>query len=520
MAVRVGRQTGARPFLMECAVSRRMRPGRSSGGVPQRAFGQVARLYAPVEVLSGDQVEAIHAAALDVLARQGMRVLDGGARALFAGAGARVVGETVFLDPAMVGERLATVPGRFGLAARNPARDLRFGGEDCVFTSVGGPAYVMDIDKGRRDGTFAEMCDFLKVIQGLNVIQQEGGGPFEPLDLAPNTRHLDIYLAQITLLDKSWQTQTLGRARTMDGLEMAARMFGVAVDRLPCALVGIINTNTPLTLDIPMAEGLICMAEHGQVNVITPFTLSGAMAPVTIGGALVLQHAEALAGIVLTQIVKAGVPVMYGGFTSNVDMRSGAPAFGTPEYAKAAQASGQLARHIGVPFRSSNVTAANAVDAQAAYESQMALWGAVMGGAHLIEHGAGWMHGGLTASFEKLILDAEMLQMMQAYLEPIATDAEALGLEAIAEVGAGGHFFGTGHTMSRYETAFHQPMLSNWDNYPQWVEKGSVELPQRANAVWKQVLADYEQPALDAGVLAALQEYVERRKREGGAPMN
>ncbi len=501
-------------------MSRRARSGRVTGGIAQRPFGQVPRLYPPIEVLSADQVASIHNAALTVLARTGMRVLDPHARAVYASAGARVVAETVFLDPGLVAGRLATVPARFTLSARNPSKSLRFGGNDCVFTSVGGPAYVMDIDKGRRDGTHAEMCDYLRIIQSLNVIQQEGGGPFEPLDLNPNTRHLDIYLAQITLLDKSWQTQTLGLARTMDGLEMAALMFGVPVDRLPCCLLGIINTNSPLTLDIPMAEGLICMASHGQVNVITPFTLSGAMAPVTIGGALVLQHAEAMAGIVLTQIVRPGVPVMYGGFTSNVDMRSGAPALGTPEYAKASQASGQLARLIGVPFRSSNVTAANAVDAQAAYESQMALWGSIMGGAHLIEHGAGWMHGGLTASFEKLILDAEMLQMMQAYLEPIATDPDSLGLDAIAEVGAGGHFFGTAHTMTRYESAFHTPMLSNWDNYPNWVERGSVELPQRANAVWKQLLAEYDQPALDAAVAEALADYVERRKREGGAPMN
>ena len=501
-------------------MSRRARPARVIGAVPQRPFAQVARLYAPVEVLSGDQVQAIHLAALDVLARVGMRVLEPVARGLYAAAGARVLAETVFLDQGLVTERLATVPARFSIAARNPARNLRFGGNDCVFTSVGGPAYVMDIDKGRRDGTFAEMCDFLKVIQGLNVIHQEGGGPFEPLDLPANTRHLDICLAQITVLDKSWQTQTLGRQRTMDGLEMAALMFGVPVDRLPCSLLGIINTNSPLTLDIPMAEGLIALASHGQVNVITPFTLSGAMAPVTLAGALVLQHAEALAGIVLTQIVRPGVPVMYGGFTSNVDMRSGAPAFGTPEYAKAAQASGQLARAIGVPFRSSNVTAANAVDAQAAYESQMALWGAIMGGAHLIEHGAGWMHGGLTASFEKLILDAEMLGMMQAYLEPMATDPDALGLQAIMDVGAGGHFFGTAHTMKRYETAFHQPMLSNWDNYPNWLERGSVELPARANGVWKQVLADYEAPGLDSAVAEALADFVARRKRDGGAPMN
>jgi len=214
------------------------------------------------------------------------------------------------------------------------------------------------------------------------------------------------------------------------------------------------------------------------------------------------------------------VPVMYGGFTSNVDMRSGAPAFGTPEYTKAAQASGQLARHIGVPFRSSNVCAANEVDAQAAYESQMALWGALMGGAHLVEHAAGWLHGGLTASFEKLVLDAEMLQMMEEYFRPIEVTPATMALEAIAEVGPGGHFFGAAHTMERYETAFYSPILSNWDNHPQWLERGGVQARERANAVWKQMLAEYEQPPLDPGIAEALADFVARRRAEGGAPMN
>ncbi len=501
---------------------RRPRAARAMGTIPQLPFGQVPRAYAPIEVISADQVAAIHAAALRVLATTGMKVLDATARSLFAKAGAQVAEEMVRFDPALIAQCLATVPSHFTLAARNPAKSLKIGGADMVFASVGGPAYVMDLDKGRRDGTYAEMCDYLRLIQQVNVIHQEGGGPFEPLDLPANTRHLDIYAAQITLLDKSWQTQTLGLARTMDGLEMAAIAMGQSLDQLTKTptLLGIINTNSPLQLDIPMAEGLITMARHGQVCVITPFTLAGAMSPVTLAGALTLQHAEALVGIALTQIVRPGVPVMYGGFTSNVDMRSGAPAFGTPEYAKAAQASGQLARHIGVPFRSSNVTAANAVDAQAAYESQMALWGCIMGGVNLIEHAAGWMHGGLTASFEKLILDAEMLQMMQAYLTPMATDPESLALDAIAEVGPGGHFFGTQHTMDRYEKAFHAPMLSNWDNFPQWLEKGSVEAPQRANAIWKQLVAEYEQPPLDAGIAEALSDYVARRKAEGGAPMN
>ncbi|WP_347310628.1 trimethylamine methyltransferase family protein [Defluviimonas sp. SAOS-178_SWC] len=502
--------------------ARPRRAARSSRDIAQAPFGQRRRPYSPVEVISADQVAAIHGAALKVLSTLGMRVLDPGARERFRAAGAEIAGETVRLDPGLVAERLKTVPRSFTLAARNPARDLTIGGEYCVYASVGGPAYVMDNDRGRRDGTFQDMCDYMRLVQVLNVVHQEGGGPFEPMDLPANTRHLDIYRAQIGLLDKNWQTQTLGRARTMDGIEMAAIALRTTPEGLTGrpALLGVINTNSPLQLDIPMAEGLIAMAEHGQALAITPFTLAGAMAPVTLAGALAQQHAEAMAGIVLTQIVRPGAPVLYGGFTSNVDMRSGAPAFGTPEYVKAAQASGQLARHIGVPFRSSNVTAANEVDAQAAYESQMALWGALMGGAHLLEHAAGWMHGGLTASFEKLILDAEMLQMMDAYFTPIATDADALALDAITEAGPGGHFFGTTHTMERYETAFHTPLLSNWDNYPTWLEKGRVDARTRANAVWKQLLSDYEEPKLDPAVAEALDTYVGRRKAEGGAPMN
>jgi trimethylamine---corrinoid protein Co-methyltransferase len=498
------------------------RATRSVGGLQQRAFGRVKRPYAPIEVISADQVEAIHQSALRVLAEIGMRVLDADTRRLYADAGAIVTGDNVRFDPALVMQLLATAPKTFTLAVRNPAHMLYLGDTDCIFSAVGGPAYVMDNDRGRRDGTFAEMCDYLKLIQSLNILHQEGGGPFEPLDLPANTRHLDIYKAQITLLDKNWQTQTLGRARTMDGIATAAISFGKSVEEFSKtpALMGIINTNSPLQLDVPMAEGLITMAEHGQVLVITPFTLAGAMSPVTIAGALVQQHAEAMAGIILTQIVKSGVPVMYGGFTSNVDMKSGAPAFGTPEYAKAAQASGQLARHIGVPFRSSNVTAANEVDAQAAYESQMALWGSMMGGAHLINHAAGWMHGGLTASFEKLIVDAEMLQMMAAYFDPLVVTAESMAVSAIRDVGPGGHFFGSAHTMARYETAFYSPLVSNWDNHPTWLEKGGVQTRERANTIWKQLLAEYVHPQIDAGIVEALDAYIAKRKAEGGAPMN
>ncbi len=492
------------------------------GAVNQPPFSQLTRPYDPVAVLSDDQVAMIHQAALRVLAEIGMKVLHPPARDHFRAAGATVQGDMVLFDPDLIPQLIQTVPQHFTLEARNPARNLRLGGRDLIFGAVGGPAYVMDNDRGKRDGTFAEMCDYMRVIQSLNILHQEGGGPFEPMDLPAATRHLDIFRAQITLLDKNWQTQTLGHARTMDGIALAALALGTTPDGMKDrpTLLGIINTNSPLQLDIPMAEGLICLATYGQVNVITPFTLAGAMSPVTLAGTLVQQHAEALAGIALTQIVRPGVPVLYGGFSSNVDMRSGAPAFGTPEYVKAAQASGQLARYIGVPFRSSNVTAANEVDAQAAYESQMSLWGACMGGAHLVNHAAGWMHGGLTASFEKLILDAELLQMMAAYFDPIVVTPDTLAVDAIRAVGPAGHFFGADHTMSRYETAFYTPLLSNWDNHGQWLENGGITARERANGVWKQLLADYEQPPLDPARLEAIDAYITRRKAEGGAPMN
>jgi len=336
------------------------------------------------------------------------------------------------------------------------------------------------------------------------------------LDLPSDTRHLDLLYARATLLDKNWMPWNIDARQTMDCLEMAAIMLETDLEGLreQPIFTGVINTNSPLQLDIPMAEGLITLAEYGQAAVVTPFTLSGAMAPVTLAGALAQQHAEAMAGIALTQIVRPGAPVVYGGFTSNVDMKTGSPAFGTPEYVQAAQASGQLARHLNLPFRSSNVTTANTTDAQAAYESMMSLWGAMSGGANLIMHAAGWLGGGLTASFEKLILDAEMLQMMAAYNKPMEVDREALAMDAVRDVGPAGHYFGTAHTLARYETAFYSPLVSNWDNFDAWLQAGSITAEQRANTIWKQLLAEYEQPPIDDGVDEALRDYRDRRKFE------
>jgi trimethylamine--corrinoid protein Co-methyltransferase len=495
--------------------SRRTR--RVADEIRQLPWRTIVNPYAPIEILDAGQIEIIVQASQEVLETQGMRFLDADSRKLLREAGADV-DETSMMarfDTGLITEKLASAPASFGLRARNPAHNLEVGGSNIAFSSVGGPAFCSDLDKGRRPGTYDEMCDFLRIVQSLNILHQEGGGAFEAMDLPAESRHLDLYLAQVRLLDKNAQSYALGRARTVDSIEMACIALGT--DRAGLAeepaLLGVINTNSPLQLDIPMSEAVIELAGAGQVCCITPFTLAGSMSPATLAGTLVQQTAEVLAVVTFAQIVNPGAPVMYGSFASNVDMRSGAPALGTPEYAKAAQASGQIARHLRLPFRSSNTTVSNCVDSQAAFESQTSLWGSVMGHANLVNHAAGWLEGGLTASFEKLIIDAEMLQMMAEYLRPLEVNDDELALDSIAEVEPGGHHFGTSHTLARYETAFYTPMLANRQNFESWRESGSIDISVRANAVWKQILRDYEQPALDPAIDDALVEYVEKRKQ-------
>jgi len=304
-----------------------------------------------------------------------------------------------------------------------------------------------------------------------------------------------------------------------DAIAMAAIANGIPHDKIDGRVIAgtVINANSPMRLDIPMGEGLVELARAGQATIATPFTLAGAMSPVTMVGALAQQNAEALFMIALTQLVRSGAPAVYGGFTSNVDMRTGAPAFGTPEYAKAAVVSGQLARRYRLPYRSSNVTSSNCVDVQAAYESGMSLWGTIMGGVNMIEHSAGWLEGGLTASFEKLIVDAEMLQMMREFLRPLDTADVGEAMAAIAEVGPGGHFFGVGHTLERFEHAFYSPLLSDWRNFETWEETGALNGTARANAIWKELLRTYVEPPMAPEIKEELGAYVARRKEQIGA---
>lgn len=457
-------------------------------------------------------------AALTILETTGFRFLDTDGRGLLEASGATAAGDNgmLRLDRELVREKVSLVPATFDLRARNPDRDLRMGGNHIVFSSVGGPAFVSDLDKGRRPGTYAELCDYFRVIQGINIIHQEGGGCFEPMDLPAESRHLDLYLAQLTLLDKNAQAYALGRARTEDCLEMTCIALGIdrsELERQP-AVMAIVNTNSPLQLDIPMTEAVLVLSGANQAVCITPFTLAGSMSPATLAGTLAQQTAEVLAVATLAQLVRPGAPIMYGAFASNVDMQSGAPALGTPEYAKMTLASAQIARRLGMPFRSSNTTTSNCVDAQAAYESEMSLWATIMGHTNLVNHAAGWLEGGLTASFEKLVIDAEMLQMMAEALRPIEVSDEELALDAIAEVPPGGHHFGTAHTLARYETAFYAPLVSDRTNFESWQERGGLDAARRANAVWKRLVEQYKKPAIEPATEEALSAYVAKRKAE------
>ena len=491
---------------------------RAPGGIRQVPWRRLVNPFRPIEILSSDEVEAIHAASLRILSEIGMQVLGDRALDLLVGAGVSVdrSTRTVRLDPGQLEELVALAPREFQLHARNAERDVVFGGANLVISAVGGPAFVADIDRGRRPGNIADFRDYVRLIGALDVIHQEGGGPLEPTDLPVESRHLDQYQVFATELDKTWHCLGTGRVVVDDAIEMMCLIRGVSRDDLvgQPSLITIINTNSPLRLDGPMSDGLIEMAEHGQPVVATPFTLAGAMSPVSLAGAIAQQNAEALFLVALAQIVRPGAPMIYGAFTSNVDMRTGSPAFGTPESVKAQFASGQMARRYGLPWRSSNATASPVVDAQAAYEAEMAVWGAVMGGVNLLYQGAGWLEGGLTASYEKLIIDAEILQMMSEVLQPIEVSEAALGLDAIAEAGPGGHFFGTAHTLERYETAFYTPLVSDWRNFETWQADGSRTATQRANAIWKRLLAEAVPPAIDPAIAEAVQAFVERRKHE------
>ena len=494
--------------------------GSKPRGLPQKPFRQPKRRFPPMALVSADELESIHATSLTILEEIGMDILNDQAREILRQAGARVEAgsQRVRFDRALIEQAIATAPAEFVLHARNPAHNINFGGDWIAFPQMASAPNCSDTDNGRRPGNQQDFRNLLKLAQSFNILHLTGGYPVEPVDLHSSVRHLDCLADFVTLTDKAFHAYSLGRGRILDGIEIARIGRGISHAQFEreTSLFTIINSSSPLRLDDPMLQGIIEMSSRNQLVVMTPFTLAGAMAPVTIVGAVAQQNAEALVGMALTQLVRPGAPVAYGGFTSNVDMKSGAPAFGTPEYMKAQILGGQLARRYHVPYRTSNVCAANTVDAQAAYESVFSLWGATMGGGNFIMHSAGWLEGGLTCSFEKTILDVDLLQMVAEFVDPLVVDADTLAMEAIRDVGPGGHYFGTPHTQARYRDAFYAPLLSDWRNFETWQEAGSPTAMDKANRLWKEMLAAYEAPPLDPAVAEELDAYVTKRKAEGG----
>ncbi|MBS0393735.1 MAG: trimethylamine methyltransferase family protein [Proteobacteria bacterium] len=485
------------------------------------ALEPLARLsvpWAPLEVLDADQVERILGAAFRILEEAGLEIRAAGARALYRAAGALVDEPTqiVRLGRDLVEAQLAHAPERFVLHARNPARDLHVGGNVVNFGPVNGAPNVSDLDGGRRFGDLASFRDLLKLTHRLGVLHWQGGMVLEPVDVPVPLRHLAAYRAHVECSDVVWAARGVGGVQAADALAMSALEHGCSIEALATrpTLMTVTNVNSPRRVDEEILDNILTMARHGQCVVITPFTLMGAMAPVTLAGALALQTAEALAIVALCQLARRGTPCVLGSFTSNVDMRTGSPAFGTPEYAQATIASAQIGRRLRLPVRTSAVNASPAVDAQSTYETALSLQAAILSHSHLINHAAGWLEGGLTASMEKVVVDAQLLRDWAALLRPVPVGDEELAVEAIKAVPPGGHFFGTPHTLARYETAFHRPLLSDWSNYENWRDAGARDATQRARDLWRRLLGEYQAPALDPAVREALADYEARRSRE------
>ncbi len=477
----------------------------------------------PTEPLDEAGVHAIHEGAMTILEEIGIAILNPEALELFRQAGCLIEGDNVRFGRDFIMEMIAKAPSQFTLTPRNPDRQLIIGGRHILFGNVSSPPNYWDMELGKKvPGTREQCANLLKLTQYFNCIHFAGGYPVEPVDVHASVRHLDVVFDKLTLTDKVMHAYSLGRERVEDVMEMVRIAGGLTHEEFEASprMYTNINSTSPLKHDFPMLDGWMRMARRGQGCVVTPFTLAGAMAPVTMAGAVAQSLAEGLCAIALAQYINPGCPCVIGTFTSNVDMKSGAPAFGTPEYMRATQMTGQMARFYGLPLRSSGVCAANVPDGQAMWETSNSLWAAVQSGTHMVYHAAGWLEGGLIASPEKFIMDCEILQQIQRYMEPAtyATTPDDIALDAIRDVGNEGHFFGIKHTQDRYTTAFYQPFLSDWKNYEGWEVAGGIWTAERAHHLFKEIIADFVPPAMDPAIREELSEFVARRKREGGAP--
>lgn len=469
------------------------------------------------EVLSPEAMGQLDGAWRRLMTQVGVQFASEEARDLLRGAGQKVEGETAYLDPDWVLEQVAKAPREFDVQARNPERSVHIGGDSMAFGAVYGPPFVREGDV-RRDGTLADFTRFARLAQTFDVLDSAGGVVCEPNDAPLDSRHLDMTLALMTQTDKIFMGNVVSGSNARDVIAMSEILFGgrAAIEAAP-ASISLINCNSPLRWDDRMLEALLEYCRAGQPVVLTPFILMGAMSPVTVPAALTQQIVEALSGIALAQTIRPGTPVIFGSFLSTIDMQSGSPTFGTPESGLGLLCTGQIARHFGLPFRGGGgLTSSQVPDAQAGYEAAMTLLPTFLAGTNWVMHGAGWLEGGLVSSFEKFVIDAQLLEMLQHEFRPLEIDEASLGFDAHVEVGHGGHFLGAAHTMERFRTCFYRPFLSSADNFERWTSRGSLDTADRAAQVVSTRLEGYEQPPLDEAVHTELVDFVTRRRAELG----
>ncbi len=505
--------------MSEQAVRRR----RGGGGAARRAERSsvsfetaryIERNIPNLEILNEEALDIIEANAETVLAEIGVNFVNNpAALALWKEAGAEVEGERVRIPRGLARQLCSTAPSSFTQHARNPARNVEIGGRNLVLAPVYGPPFVHDAEGGRRYATIEDFRNFVKLGYMSKWLHHSGGTVCEPTDVPVNKRHLDMLLAHMTLSDKPFMGSVTEPSRAQDSVEMCEILFGKDFVQQNTVMTSLVNINSPLTFDDVMMGALEVYARNNQACIISPFIVGGAMAPVSVAGTLTQVLAEVLAGIAYSQLIRKGAPVIFGAFVTSIDMNSGAPTFGTPEAAQITYGAGQLARRLGLPYRSSGgFTGSKLPDAQAGYESANSLNMGLLSGVNFMLHACGWLEGGLASSYEKFVMDADQLGALHRMAAGIPVDANAQAMDAIREVGPGGHYLGCAHTQANFKDAFWRTNVLDYKPYEAWAEDGSRDTMTLASARVKKMLADYVPPELDPAIEEALNAYVAQKK--------
>ena len=503
-------------------MSSRRRSGGRAARVAARAAAQETKhapfltsKLPPYEVLSTEGLEIIESNAETILERVGVEITDEQAVKDFGEAGADVQGTRVRFPRGMCREIVtATAPSMFTQVARNRERSVVIGGNNLVLAPAYGSPFVRDLDGGRRYATLEDFHNFVKLTYMTPFLHHSGGTVCEPVDIPIPKRHLDMVYAHLRWSDKPFMGSVTAPHRAADSVEMAALVFGAQFLEENTVILALCNANSPLCWDRAMLGSAREYAKRNQAVIITPFILAGAMAPVTVAGVAAQTLAEALVGMAYTQLVRPGAPVIFGSFASSMSMQSGAPTFGTPEPTLAIFVLAQLARRLGVPFRTGgNLTASKIPDAQAAYESAATFQPTLLAGVNFVLHAAGWLEGGLAMGYEKFILDTDQCGMAESLLAGVDLSENGQALEAVIETGPGQHHLGTAHTLANFETAFYRSFTADSNSFEQWSEEGGLRAVERANSLWKKSLAEYQPPPLDEAVDEALHEYMAKKKQ-------